>query len=48
MQLMELISEVERVLSDEERASDLAFEESRKIIRKTNNAASATIANIGG
>ena len=38
MQLMELISEVEHALSDEERASDLAFEESRKIIRKTKKA----------
>ena len=35
---MELISEVDRALSDEERASDLAFEQSRKIIRKTTKA----------
>ena len=35
---MELISEVDRALSEEERASDLAFEESRKIIRKTKRA----------
>ncbi len=38
MQLTELISDVDRALSDEERAADLAFEQSRKIIRKTKTA----------
>ncbi len=38
MKLTELISDADRALADEERAADLAFEQSRKIIRKTKTA----------
>ncbi|MCQ2079880.1 MAG: RNA-binding protein [archaeon] len=38
MQLKDLISEVDSALSEEEKAVDLAFTQSRKIIRKTKTA----------
>ncbi len=38
MQLQELLTEVNNALSEEEKAAELAFESSRKIIRKTKTA----------
>ncbi len=38
MQLQEILSEVNNALSEEEKATELAFESSRKIIRKTKTA----------
>lgn len=38
MQFQELLSEVNQALSEEEKAADLAFDTSRKIIRKTKSA----------
>lgn len=38
MQLQEILSEVNNALSEEEKAAELAFESSRKIIRKTKTA----------